>query len=265
MPVPVPVPATRRVLASLPPGPLARVRACALPGTSVEAVTFADLLEKRRDMAGGFVVVDPDGWHVEGVAVLAKRTAENGGRLVLYSGLTPRICRYVKAAVAEAVPEVILRDTDDSSPALRAALRRNIVSVPALVLAGLADPLARLAHPIGSHVTSYLAWAPIPTKVGSFCDAVGLSRKSAVARLHACGLRDTEIVLDAARVARACYHLLDQLKVPDAARLACFGSERTMRDAFARSLGATPSDVRRRWDVNEAAQRLIGAIQSPEG
>ena len=201
---------TRRVLACLPQSSLARLSSCISPGVGgvIEAVTLAELLELRRIPAGGFVFVDPDGWHLEFVTSVAKRTADGGARLVLYSDLTTSLCRYVKAAVVGAVPpEVVMTDTYDSRRILRTLLENDTLSTPALVLAGLANPLARLTYPVGARLLSYLAWAPIPHKVQTFCEVVRLSRQVVLARLHESGLSDTAALLEVARVARACQQL----------------------------------------------------------
>lgn len=260
---PVPAVPTRRILAHLPQAQLALRYACAPQGSAIEDVAFPALLRPRPDLAGGFVVVDPEGWHIEAVTNVAQQAAENGARLVLYSELTRNPCRHVLAAAEVTVPEVLLRNSDDAMHVLRAALGRDVASVPAQVLAGVVGRLVVVPHPIGSRLASYLAWASIPGRVRDFCEAVGLRRKAVLARLHKAGFNDTEVVLEVARVARACDLLLGRLTVGKVARQACFCSERAMRDAFGRRLGATPSDVRQGRDAKDAARRLIVAATPP--
>lgn len=225
----------------------------------MQGVAFPELLERRADLAGGFVVIDPDGWHEESITAVASRAAESGARLVIYSALTAALCRHVAVVAAVTASEVVLSNTDDSGAVLRETLRRHVASVPALVLAGLSGNLMRTSDSLGAHVTSYLSWAPIPATVQRFSDVVGLSRRAMLARLHACGLGDTVTVPEVTRAARACHHLLDDLPVPVAARLACFGSERAMRGAFERRLAATPSEVRGGRQVTAVADTLITA------
>lgn len=263
MPVPVPVPASasakRVIVAAAPTESIARIRACAPHDVRVHDVDFVALLERRRDLAGGFVVIDPTAWHVEQTTAIARCAAASGARLVLYSALTATLCRHIAAAAAITAPEVVLSGTEGTGTGLREALRRDIASVPSLVLAGLADRLTRLVNPLGTRVASYLAWAPIPVDVGSFCANVGLSPKVTLARLRECGLADTSAVLEVTRLACACQHLFDKVGVAVVAHLAHFRSERTMRDAFVRRLDATPTEVRRRRRVPELAEALIVA------
>ena len=178
--------------------------------------------------------------------------------------MTRSTCRYVKAVASVAVPEVVLLDADDSIPALRMVLARNVASVLALVLGGVIDCLEQLADPIGARLASCLAWAPIPDGVEAFFGEVGLSRKVVTARLRNCGLNGIGIVLDAIRATRACHHLLESLKVA-AARLAFFGSDRAMRNVFTPRLNAAPSEVKRISDERDVAAKLIAVARRPAG
>jgi|GEM_PF-3155167 len=267
MPMPMHVLAARRIRAHLPPHLLAKLRSCAPPGAVIEDVTFDALVKPHAAAPGGFVVVDTEGWHFTGIAAVARRAAEAGARLVLYSSLTTMACKHVNAAVMEVapatgrkiVPEVVLTGTDDSREALSALLRSHDPTVPAFVLAGLGDSLERLADPVGSRMTSYFAWAPIPNSVATLCEVVALDRQAVLARLHASGLGDTEVVLEVARVAAACQRLFCDSTVAAAADESGFGSERTMRDAFARRLAAAPSVVRRDGKSIDVADKLVAA------
>jgi hypothetical protein len=251
------MPSAHRILALVPPESLSRIRACAPPGIVVEAVTLAALVRTSWDLAGGFVVVDPQGWHAEALNAAAKRASECGARLVIYSSLTSAVCSCVNAAADFAVPEVILRETDDSYPALRAALLRKAASLPGLVLAELVTRFAKLPGPLAARFTSFFSWAPIPHYVSELCSLVKCSRKVLVSHLHKYGLADTQVVIEVARVARGYHYLEDGANVSVASALAYFGSVRAMGDAFNRTLGVAPARAAHHIDRRDVAAMLI--------
>lgn len=177
------------VIAIVPAGVLARIRAGAPHGAEVLPTVVSEVGAYLKRALGGTLVVDPDGWHLEALQHLADKCDRHGVRLVVYGELGPVVCRQVGAVAKVTVPEVVLRGTDDSLPALRVALDRREASVPALVVQRLAHRLILLHPPLGGLTLALYAWAPLPESVALFASQVGATETAMRTWYRKVGLR----------------------------------------------------------------------------
>jgi hypothetical protein len=250
-----------QILAHVPNALRRRLEASVPRGARVRFVSPPDLLDALRTEAGCTVILDPSGLSDDFLALVAVGTTRAGGRLIAYAKLERSTCRQLATMVDAVLPILVLAETDDDIPRLRAHLIAEFESVPALVLRGLAKRLARLRPELGERTAGLFAGAPIPATTAEFATSLGATEKQVWSWYRGQRMSSTNDFLHGAKVARAYDLARSGQPVASAWERADFGSERAMRDQFHRFVDSPPTHACRSLLPQEMARALVVALR----
>ena len=165
-----------KILALLRADRYKQFRATVAPKYEVQSVDLVTLKSRLADSDAKLIVVDPSRMRPEAFIALMETANANGNTAVLvHAPLTPETARVVVEASRIQCIEVVFFGAYDEREALAQVCDQLMVpSVPALVLSGLAESLARMPPPLATRVVGQLGGQPFLRSTSAMLNGLGV-------------------------------------------------------------------------------------------
>lgn len=249
------------ILAMLTADGLGRLRTN-LPRTRpLQGASVVQLRAALESSRSDTVILDPCHVRRDLYGLIVDLAARSGARVVFYCGAEHVALRRVLEAARLMPVELIIPGSEDECELLLdATAPGSDMSVPALVLHGLAEPIRRIRPVLATAAVGLFGGRAIPATVREFLEELDAHPRTVRTRLARASLTSVSDLLWCARIAK-----LHRTLVGRRETLECIASRsgtgaRTLASEFNRLAGLPPRQAVRELEPVEIARRLAESV-----